>query len=56
MANKQEKRPLPKAKKGTLPRVIKLLMEDYKGLFLAAMLLMAVYSLGNVTPSIFIWS
>lgn len=54
MANKPEKRQLPKAKKGTLPRVIRLLMEDYKWPFLLAMLLMALYSLGNVTPSIFI--
>ena len=45
---------MPKARKGTLPRVVKLLMEDYKGLFLLAMLLMTLYSLGNITPSIFI--
>ena len=54
MANKTGKRPLPKAKKGTLPRVIKLLMEDYRWPFLAAMILMGLYSLGNITPSIFI--
>ncbi len=54
MANKMDKHQLPKAKKGTLPRVLKLLMEDYKWLFLLAMVLMAIYSLGNVTPSIFI--
>ena len=54
MANKPGKRPLPKAKKGTLPRVVKLLMEDYKWPFLLAMLFMALYSIGNITPSIFI--
>ena len=51
---KAPKRELPKVKKGTLPRVIKLLMQDYKGLFLLAMVFMVLYSLGNVTPSIFI--
>ena len=45
---------MPKAKKGTLPRVIRLLMEDYKKPFLVAMLLMAIYSVGNITPTIFI--
>ena len=45
---------LPKARKGTLPRVIKLLMEDYKKPFLLAMLCMALYSVGNISPSIFI--
>ena len=45
---------LPKARKGTLPRIIKLLLKDYKGTLLFAMLCMAVYCLGNVTPSIFI--
>ena len=45
---------MPKARKGTFPRVVRLLMEDYKWLFLAAMVLMALYSLGNITPSIFI--
>ncbi len=55
MANKAPAgRELPKARKGTLPRVIKLLMEDYKWMFLLAMLFMALYSLGNITPSIFI--
>ena len=44
----------PKVKKGTFGRVVRLLMEDYKGLFLTAMLLMALYSLGNITPNIFI--
>ena len=48
------KNDLPKARKGTLPRVIKLLMEDYKWPFLLAMLFMALYSIGNITPSIFI--
>ena len=36
------KNDLPKARKGTLPRVIKLLMEDYKWPFLLAMLFMAL--------------
>ncbi len=45
---------MPKARKGTLPRVIKLLMEDYKKPFLLAMLCMALYSIGNISPSIFI--
>ena len=45
---------MPKARKGTLPRVIRLLMEDYKWPFLLAMLFMALYSLGNISPSIFI--
>ena len=44
----------PKVKKGTFGRVVRLLMEDYKGLFLTATLLMALYSLGNITPNIFI--
>ena len=48
------KKDMPKARKGTLPRVIKLLMEDYKWPFLLAMLFMALYSLGNISPSIFI--
>ncbi|MBQ1371984.1 MAG: ABC transporter ATP-binding protein, partial [Oscillospiraceae bacterium] len=48
------KKDLPKARKGTLPRVIKLLMEDYKWSFLLAMLFMTLYSIGNITPSIFI--
>ncbi len=54
MAKNMPKRDMPKAKKGTLPRVLKLLMEDYKWMFLLAMLCMALYSLGNITPSIFI--
>ena len=45
---------MPKARKGTLPRVIRLLMEDYKWPFLLAMLFMSLYSLGNISPSIFI--
>ena len=45
---------MPKARKGTLPRVIKLLMEDYRKPFLLAMLCMALYSVGNISPSIFI--
>ena len=49
-----KKKDMPKARKGTLPRVIKLLMEDYKWPFLLAMLFMALYSLGNISPSIFI--
>ena len=54
MPNPQmNKKDMPKARKGTLPRVIKLLMEDYKWPFLLAMLFMALYSLGNISPSIF---
>ena len=45
---------MPKARKGTMGRIIRLLMEDYKSLFLLAMLFMTLYSIGNVTPSIFI--
>ena len=45
---------MPKARKGTMGRVVKLLMEDYKWPFLLAMLLMAIYSIGNVSPSVFI--
>ena len=45
---------MPKARKGTLPRVVKLLLHDYKGPLIFAMLCMAVFCLGNVTPSIFI--
>ena len=45
---------MPKARKGTLPRIIKLLLHDYKGKLIFAMLCMAVFCLGNVTPSIFI--
>ena len=45
---------MPKVKKGTLGRVLKLLMEDYKWLFLLAMVFMALYSVGNITPSVFI--
>ena len=48
------KKEMPKARKGTLPRVIRLLMEDYKWPFLLAMLFMTLYSVGNITPSIFI--
>ena len=48
------KKDMPKARKGTLPRVIRLLMEDYKWPFLLAMLFMTLYSIGNITPSIFI--
>ena len=44
----------PKAPKGTMLRIIKLLMEDYKWPFLLAMLCMAVYSVGNIRPSVFI--
>ena len=50
-AGKQE---MPKARKGTMGRVIKLLMEDYKWPFLLAMLFMTVYSIGNISPSVFI--
>ena len=45
---------MPKARKGTMGRVLRLLMEDYKGPFLLAMLFMTLYSLGNITPTIFI--
>ena len=45
---------MPKARKGTMGRVVKLLMEDYKWPFLLAMLFMTLYSLGNISPSIFI--
>ena len=45
---------MPKVKKGTLGRVLKLLMDDYKWLFLLAMVFMALYSVGNITPSVFI--
>lgn len=45
---------MPKARKGTLPRIIKLLLHDYKGKLIFAMLCMAVFCIGNVTPSIFI--
>ena len=51
---KQNKKDMPKARKGTMGRVLKLLMEDYKWPFLLAMLFMALYSLGNISPSIFI--
>ena len=51
---RMNKKDAPKARKGTLPRVIKLLMEDYKGPFLLAMLFMTLYSLGNISPSIFL--
>ena len=49
-----QKKEMPKARKGTMGRVIRLLMEDYKWPFLLAMLFMALYSLGNISPSIFI--
>ena len=43
MPNPQmNKKDMPKARKGTLPRVIKLLMEDSKWPFLLAMLFMAL--------------
>ncbi len=45
---------LPKARKGTLPRIIKLLLKDYKGPLLFAMICMGIFCLGNVTPAIFI--
>ena len=45
---------MPTARKGTLGRVVRLLMEDYKWPFLLAMLLMAIYSIGNISPSVFI--
>ena len=49
-----DRKPMPKAKKGTLPRIIKLLLADYKWMLLFAMLCMAAFCVGNVTPSIFI--
>ncbi len=55
MAKQQTpKREMPKVKKGTLGRVIKLLMEDYKGMLLLALACMALYSIGNISPSVFI--
>ena len=45
---------MPKARTGTMGRVLRLLMEDYKWPFLLAMLFMTLYSLGNITPTIFI--
>ncbi len=45
---------MPKARKGTMGRVLRLLMEDYKGPFILAMVFMTLYSLGNITPTIFI--
>ena len=41
-----QQKDMPKARKGTLPRVVKLLMEDYKWPFLLAMLFMTLYSIG----------
>ena len=49
-----DRKPMPKAKKGTLPRIIKLLLSDYKWMLLFAMFCMAAFCVGNVTPSIFI--
>ncbi len=49
-----DRKPMPKAKKGTLPRIIKLLLSDYKWMLLFAMFCMAAFCIGNVTPSIFI--
>ena len=49
-----DRKPMPKAKKGTLPRIIKLLLADYKWMLLFAMFCMAAFCVGNVTPSIFI--
>lgn len=59
MANKNNTMPhdgktLPKARKGTLPRILKLLFHDYKGKLIFAIVCMAIFCLGNVTPSIFI--
>ena len=48
------KKEMPKARKGTMGRVLRLLMADYKGPFLLAMVFMTLYSLGNITPTIFI--
>ena len=49
-----DRKTMPKAKKGTLPRILKLLLSDYKWKLLFAMLCMAIFCVGNVTPSIFI--
>lgn len=45
---------MPKARKGTLPRILKLLLHDYKGKLILATVCMAVFCVGNVTPSVFI--
>ncbi|MBQ1409700.1 MAG: ABC transporter ATP-binding protein [Oscillospiraceae bacterium] len=45
---------MPKARKGTMGRVLRLLMEDYKRAFILAMVFMTLYSIGNITPTIFI--
>ena len=45
---------MPKAKKGTFPRIIKLLLQDFKWKYLLALLFMAIYAIGNATPAIFI--